>query len=116
MTYSLKQIFIFLWATTPKWILQNFIMQSEFFSKFPGCGGRLTSATGSFSSPNYPLPYPSNRECIWDIIIQPGRYIHVEFHGTYHIEVLCFYMECACMDTLDIKDGNRPLPYAPHSG
>ncbi|XP_038678198.1 cubilin-like [Scyliorhinus canicula] len=39
------------------------------------CGGRLESGSGSFTSPNYPEPYPNNAECIWYIQVANGKTI-----------------------------------------
>ena len=36
------------------------------------CGGTLTSAEGSFTSPNYPIGYPANAECVWIIQASAG--------------------------------------------
>ena len=83
---------------------------------FSVCGGQLRSFPGSFSTPHYPKPYPDDRKCLWDIVAPKGLYIYVKFHGTYHLEVQCFFGECVCKDTLDIKDGDKDLPYPPHDG
>ncbi|KPP57656.1 cubilin-like, partial [Scleropages formosus] len=66
-----------------------------------GCGGTLTTSTGSFSSPNYPLPYHSNSECYWHIRATGGSRIILEF-GDFHLEssTNCNY------DYLAVYDGN----------
>lgn len=38
----------------------------------PGCGGYFTSPTGTFTSPNYPNPYPHRRVCEWKITVATG--------------------------------------------
>ncbi|KAM5158320.1 cubilin [Mantella aurantiaca] len=60
-----------------------------------GCGGDLYGPTGSFSSPGYPMKYPSNRECIWYISTSPGISIQItilefsiENHDTCNYDVL----------------------------
>lgn len=52
---------------------------------FSGCGGTLSTSTGSFSSPNYPLPYHPNAECYWHIKVSGGSRIHLEFVD-FHLE------------------------------
>ncbi|KYO37624.1 membrane frizzled-related protein isoform A [Alligator mississippiensis] len=37
----------------------------------PACGGTLRGREGSFSSPNYPAPYPPNALCVWHIWVPP---------------------------------------------
>ncbi|KAJ8307340.1 hypothetical protein KUTeg_015424, partial [Tegillarca granosa] len=44
-----------------------------------GCGADLTSPTGGFVSPNYPLPYDHNAECFWTITISRGSKIRLTF-------------------------------------
>ena len=80
------------------------------------CGGLLKTFPGAIATPRYPLPYPNNHECSWTILAPKGVYIHVEFQGVYHLELLCSYGECECVDTLDIKDGGKPVPYASKIG
>ena len=53
-----------------------------------GCGADLTTSSGSFTSPNYPLPYGHNAECIWTITTSRGSTIQltlveidIELHG-----------------------------------
>ncbi|NXD15324.1 MFRP protein, partial [Nothocercus nigrocapillus] len=36
------------------------------------CGGTLRGPEGTFSSPNYPSPYPPNALCVWRIEVAPG--------------------------------------------
>lgn len=40
------------------------------------CGGTLTSAEGSFVSPNFPHGYPALSECIWIIKASQGLKLH----------------------------------------
>uniref|UniRef100_W5MX16 Cubilin n=1 Tax=Lepisosteus oculatus TaxID=7918 RepID=W5MX16_LEPOC len=73
-----------------------------------GCGGTLTTNSGSFSSPNYPLPYHPNAECYWTLKAPGGSLIQLQF-GDFHLESNsnCNY------DYLAVYDGNssdsRPL-------
>ncbi|KAJ8276925.1 hypothetical protein GJAV_G00069430 [Gymnothorax javanicus] len=66
-----------------------------------GCGGTLTTGTGSFSSPNYPLPYHPSAECYWHIKGNAGGRIQLSF-GDFHLEgsSTCAY------DYLAVYDGN----------
>ena len=52
---------------------------------FSACGGDLTSEHGAFNSPQYPAPYPNNRECIWTIKASPGNSIIVTFRYQAHL-------------------------------
>ncbi|XP_072333727.1 scavenger receptor cysteine-rich domain-containing protein DMBT1-like [Scyliorhinus torazame] len=45
------------------------------------CGGRLETASGSFTSPNYPEPYPNNAECIWYIQVAKRNRITLNLDG-----------------------------------
>ncbi|NP_001072.2 cubilin precursor [Homo sapiens] len=63
-----------------------------------GCGGELSGATGSFSSPGFPNRYPPNKECIWYIRTDPGSSIQltihdfdVEYHSRCNFDVLEIY-------------------------
>ena len=40
----------------------------------------LTDNTGEIESPNYPSDYPHNADCIWQITLQEGQQIMIEFH------------------------------------
>ncbi|XP_021357124.1 cubilin-like [Mizuhopecten yessoensis] len=43
------------------------------------CGGLYTSLLGTFSSPNFPNPYPHNKECIYTINQQNGFGVTLTF-------------------------------------
>ncbi|KAG9276492.1 cubilin [Astyanax mexicanus] len=66
-----------------------------------GCGGTLTTSVGSFTSPNYPLPYHPNAECYWHIKVNAGSSIQLNFED-FHLESStdCYY------DYLAVYDGN----------
>ncbi|XP_074892832.1 membrane frizzled-related protein isoform X2 [Buteo buteo] len=51
----------------------------------PACGGTLRGPEGSFSSPNYPGPYPPNALCIWRIEVGPGLAIQLKME-TFSVE------------------------------
>lgn len=40
----------------------------------------MSGVAGSFSSPGYPLNYPHNKECIWNIHGAPGSSIQLTIH------------------------------------
>lgn len=56
-----------------------------YFPSVSGCGGTLTTASGGFSSPNYPLPYHPNAECYWNIRANQGSLILLTF-SDFHLE------------------------------
>ncbi|XP_066579431.1 cubilin [Amia ocellicauda] len=66
-----------------------------------GCGGTLTTSIGSFSSPNYPLPYHPNAECYWLLKVSGGSQIQLQF-SDFHLEssTSCNY------DYVAVYDGN----------
>lgn len=43
------------------------------------CGGLLTNASGSFSSPWYPKKYPTNVVCAWDIQVDVKAHVRLKF-------------------------------------
>ncbi|XP_009977703.1 PREDICTED: membrane frizzled-related protein [Tauraco erythrolophus] len=49
------------------------------------CGGMLHGSEGSFSSPNFPGPYPPNALCIWHIKVGPGLAIQLKME-TFSVE------------------------------
>ena len=44
-----------------------------------GCGGAMTTLTGTILSPNYPSAYPDNLYCSWLITVRPGRTVVLTF-------------------------------------
>ena len=57
-----------------------------------GCGGELTGRTGSFVSPNYPLPYGHSTECFWNVSVSRGSIIRLQFND-FQLEThsMCYY-------------------------
>ncbi|XP_044524970.1 membrane frizzled-related protein [Gracilinanus agilis] len=49
--------------------------------KNPDCGGSLNGLQGTFSTPNYPKPYPHQQFCLWQISVPPGLGIELRFHN-----------------------------------
>ena len=43
------------------------------------CGGVLSSMKGIFKTPNYPMMYPKNTNCLWLVRVSGGKGIKVEF-------------------------------------
>ncbi|XP_053569959.1 cubilin [Bombina bombina] len=67
-----------------------------------GCGATLTTVSGSFTSPNYPMPYYHNSECYWLLKASSGNILEIEFEH--------FNLESGsdCVgDYLAIYDGNN---------
>ncbi|NXC11719.1 CUZD1 protein, partial [Orthonyx spaldingii] len=65
---------------------RNFFVYYYFFS--PGsstenCGGELTGPNGTFSSPNYPAPYPEFRYCVWHIQAPKNSKINLQFQDFF---------------------------------
>ncbi|XP_022796523.1 deleted in malignant brain tumors 1 protein-like [Stylophora pistillata] len=61
------------------------------------CGDRLTGASGTFSSPQYPLNYPINANCVWRINVTRGFAVNFTF--------IDFDTE-SCCDRLHIRNGD----------
>ncbi|CAK1552576.1 unnamed protein product [Leptosia nina] len=74
-----------------------------------GCGGKLTSVTGSISSPNYPQNYNDNAECFYKIVTSSGSRIRISF-----IEVDLESTANCRDDYVEIYDGRDV--YAPSLG
>lgn len=43
------------------------------------CGGYVTNLDGFISSPNYPNSYPTNKQCVWQIVAPPQHRISIHF-------------------------------------
>ncbi|NXH11671.1 CUBN protein, partial [Bucco capensis] len=66
-----------------------------------GCGGTLTTASGIFMSPNYPMPYYQNSECYWLLRGSRGTPLEIQFEQ-FHLE---HHPNCS-LDYLGVYDGN----------
>uniref|UniRef100_A0A1B0D3H0 Uncharacterized protein n=1 Tax=Phlebotomus papatasi TaxID=29031 RepID=A0A1B0D3H0_PHLPP len=51
----------------------------EWDGTITGCGGTLTSPRGSIISPNYPMPYEENAQCMWKIAVSSGSVVMIVF-------------------------------------
>ncbi|ETE62559.1 Procollagen C-endopeptidase enhancer 2, partial [Ophiophagus hannah] len=76
----------------------------------PLCGGELGGPKGTFSSPNYPDPYPPNVLCHWHIQVKLGMVIQLKIE-TLNVEAsdLCFYDRLEIYeesDSLSLWDGS----------
>ncbi|XP_004860031.1 cubilin [Heterocephalus glaber] len=65
-----------------------------------GCGGNLTTSTGMFTSPNYPMPYYHSSECYWWLKSSHGSPFELTFKD-FHLE---YHLNCS-LDYLDVYDG-----------
>lgn len=66
-----------------------------------GCGGTLTTQTGSIESPGYPQPYGHNAECNWLISVSKGSTILLT------VSDIDIEAQTTCrFDYLEVFDGN----------
>ena len=76
------------------------------------CGDIFTAASGSFATPKYPLNYPSDTTCLWQVEVPGASKILVEFdnfqleEGQRNSPVICNkdYL-------LYLRDGQFPSQY-----
>ncbi|MBN3300558.1 bone morphogenetic protein 1a [Amia ocellicauda] len=68
--------------------------------KEAGCDHKVTTVSGTITSPNWPDKYPSKKACSWAISITPGHRIKFSFN---EIDMEA-HMECA-YDHVEIFDG-----------
>lgn len=69
---------------------------------FSGCKFTLTQDSGTFQSPDFPGKYPNDMECIWNIQVQPGRFVLLSF-DVFELESY----RGKCIDLVEVKDGSR---------
>lgn len=62
------------------------------------CGGPLTSPSGFFASPFYPLPYPNKARCVWSVTVPQGSLLRLNF---------LFFKTEKCYDFVEIYVGQR---------
>ncbi|XP_005387022.1 PREDICTED: cubilin [Chinchilla lanigera] len=84
-----------------------------------GCGGNLTTSTGIFTSPNYPMPYYHSSECYWSLKSSHGspfeltfKDFHLEYHPNCSLDYLAVYDGPSTSSHLLTKfcgDGKPPL-------
>ncbi|NWV59466.1 BMP1 protein, partial [Malurus elegans] len=68
--------------------------------KEAGCDHKVTSVSGTITSPNWPDKYPSKKECTWAISTTPGHRVKLTF-SELDVEA---QQECT-YDHLEIFDG-----------
>uniref|UniRef100_A0A8C9LFB5 Cubilin n=1 Tax=Pavo cristatus TaxID=9049 RepID=A0A8C9LFB5_PAVCR len=66
-----------------------------------GCGGTLTTSSGIFMSPDYPMPYYHSSECYWLLRGSRGTPFEIQFEQ-FHLE---YHPKCN-FDYLAVYDGN----------
>ena len=71
-----------------------------YFLFLSDCKFTLLQDSGTFQTPNFPLKYPNNIECVWNIQVQPGRFILLSFDV---VELESFRGKC--IDLVEVKDG-----------
>ncbi|XP_023561215.1 cubilin [Octodon degus] len=81
----------------------DFIIAKYGFSAYwdgslTGCGGNLTTSSGVFASPNYPMPYYHSSECYWWLKASHGspftltfKDFHLEYHPNCSLDYLAVY-------------------------
>ncbi|XP_052588775.1 bone morphogenetic protein 1 isoform X1 [Peromyscus californicus insignis] len=75
--------------------------------KEAGCEHKLTSTSGTITSPNWPDKYPSKKECTWAISSTPGHRVKLTF-----VEMdIESQPECAYdhLEVFDGRDAKAPL-------
>ncbi|NWU87349.1 CUZD1 protein, partial [Onychorhynchus coronatus] len=76
----------FLVTTNSVDFTRNFFVFYYFFSpesKPENCGGQLAGPNGTFSSPNYPAPYPAFTYCVWYIQTPKNSKINLQFQDFF---------------------------------
>jgi len=69
----------------------------------PTCGGTLSGSTyGSITSPGYPGNYPSDRDCVWIVVVPPGNTIRFSI-GQLQME----HHDNCSYDFLEFRDGRQ---------
>ncbi|XP_077999583.1 tolloid-like protein 1 [Glandiceps talaboti] len=72
------------------------------------CGGFLTDLNGNVTSPSYPLEYPKNKNCVWQIVAQSHYRISLQFH-VFDLEgndiTGAHYTEVCKYDYVEIRSG-----------
>uniref|UniRef100_A0A452U8T7 Cubilin n=1 Tax=Ursus maritimus TaxID=29073 RepID=A0A452U8T7_URSMA len=74
---------------------------ATFAASSSACGGTFHMAEGIFNSPGYPEVYPSNVECVWNIVSSPGNRLQLSFI-TFQLEDS---QDCS-RDFVEVREGN----------
>jgi tolkin protein len=59
------------------------------------CGGILDASNGTIFSPSFPKEYPTNKECVWEILAPENHKITLNFTH-FDLEGNAFYQPLAC--------------------
>uniref|UniRef100_A0A0A1WR72 Cubilin n=1 Tax=Zeugodacus cucurbitae TaxID=28588 RepID=A0A0A1WR72_ZEUCU len=86
---------VYIYATKIEFKAKYSIVQNS-------CGGTVTSMRGILTSPYYPQSYPSNVECIWEIVASSGNYIELDID-----EMDIVASENCNQDFLEIRQKNE---------
>ncbi|XP_048837007.1 membrane frizzled-related protein [Brienomyrus brachyistius] len=74
--------------------------------KHKDCGGQMTGAAGSLSSPSHPKPYPHQQLCRWQITVAEGHVISLKFHNfSLESQDTCQFDYVEVHDSGDTGDG-----------
>ena len=82
-------------------LLNTLVFFSNWFVSVD-CHFVLTADSGTIHTPNFPDKHPNNITCIWNIKVQPGRFILLSFH-VFDLESY----RGKCIDLVEVKDGGR---------
>ena len=64
------------------------------------CQFTLTEENGTFQTSGFPAKYQNSMECIWNIKVQPGRFVLLSF-DVFEVESY----RGRCIDIVEVKDG-----------
>ena len=70
---------------------------------------RLSGSSGTFFTPDYPVPYPNDATCIWMISVPAGKRVKLKFED---FELETVFSSCKQLtnekDYVQIRDGQDP--------
>lgn len=69
---------------------------------YAGVESRLTGSSGTFFSPDYPAPYPTEATCIWQITVPEGKVVKLTFKN---FDVVRLHFS-ACLEIRDSLNSN----------
>ncbi|NXL52979.1 CUZD1 protein, partial [Podilymbus podiceps] len=99
----------FLITTNSVAFTRNFFVLYYFFSQgkeIENCGGQLTGPNGTFTSPNYPAPYPEFTYCVWHIRTAKNSKINLHFQDFFlELDQNCRFDFTAVYDGLSTNTG-----------
>eukprot|EP00795_Rhopilema_esculentum_P012879 gene12879-3629_t len=78
-----------------------------------GCNSTLNGTSGTLTSPDYPLKYPDNQNCLTKITVPMGKVIKLEF-ATFFLEKADQYNNCI-FDYVEIYDEKTIKKYCGNS-